>query len=311
MSGQLSITFRRCHLLRGPAGRCLAFDLQLENTARRQVSFLSFEFELWIVSSHETLKPETLAYRVAPLGSDIRGRLIEAGAQVIPEMKTANQKTPLRLLWHYTSEQIQEIEDFRAGIEPIFEIRGNVQTFSRIAPQGIGAVSKVTQCETPTWPENGHFVQVRFPNSDWDKLLNQIHFRHPLLDRLRWPHLPPAFRSSERNLLDAWKHYRSGSPHECLSACHKAFECLGFNLFDDEAIQRQKLLELLMPNAQPEIREATLGIMKSLQNYCHEGRHERRERAKLDQNDAQMAVVMATAFLAYLAPHYTPPKPTR
>lgn len=121
--------------MRGPAGKCVAFDLQIENTGRRYVAFLSFEFELWLVSSRETLRPETVAYRVAALGSDIRGRMTEAAAQAVPEMNAPNQKSQFRLLWHYTHEQIQEIEDFRAGKEPIFEIRGNIQIFSRITPK--------------------------------------------------------------------------------------------------------------------------------------------------------------------------------
>jgi hypothetical protein len=70
-----------------------------------------------------------------------------------------------------------------------------------------------------------------------------------------------------------------------------------------------KLLEVLMPNAQPKLREVILGLMKALQNYYHEGRHERGERAELNQSDAQMAVLTATAFLGYLAPYYAPPKP--
>src|SRR2546423_791118 len=130
---QLSLTFRNWQLMTGAVGRCLAFDLTIENTAKRSVGFLSYEFELWQV--------------------------------------------------------------------------------------------------------NGHFLQVRFSHSDWDKLLNDIGFRHPVIDRLRWPNLPPAFQQSERNLIDAWKHYRAGLPHECLSACYKAFECLGFNLFADEKLQ--------------------------------------------------------------------------
>jgi hypothetical protein len=307
---QLSLTLRKWQLMTGAAARCIAFDLTIENTAKRYVGFLSFEFELWQVNQQNTLQADTVAYRVAALGSDIRGRLVESGAQVVPEMSRENQKSTFRLLWHYTPEQLQHIEDFRDGKEPIFEIRGNVQTMSRTVAVVLGEAPKDTRCETPLSPENGHFLQVRFSNSDWDKLLNDIEFKHPLLDRLRWPHLPPAFQQSERNLIDAWKHCRSGLPHECLSSCHKAFECLGFNLYSDEAIQRQKMLEVLMPNAQPKIREAILGLMKALQNYYQEGRHERGERAKLNQNDAEMAVVTATVFLGYLAPHYAPLKPT-
>jgi len=126
----------------GAAGRCLAFDLALKNTARRYVGFLSFEFELWQVNQEKTLQADTLAYRVAPLSRDIRGRLLEVGAQVVPEMSNENQESPFRLLWHYTPEQLQDIEDFRAGKEPIFEVRGSVQTFSRVNPQGIGFAPK-------------------------------------------------------------------------------------------------------------------------------------------------------------------------
>ena len=304
---QLSLTFRNWQLMTGAVGRCLAFDLTIENTAKRSVGFLSYEFELWQVNQQKTLQADTQAYRVTPLGSDIRGRITEAGAQTIPEMTNENQKSSFRLLWHYTPEQLQEIEDYRAGKEPIFEIRGNIQTFSRVAPT-FGAVTNNTQCETPLWPDNGHFLQVRFSHSDWDKLLNDIGFRHPVIDRLRWPNLPPAFQQSERNLIDAWKHYRAGLPHECLSACYKAFECLGFNLFADEKLQRQKLIDALMVNAPLEIREAALDILKGLQTYYQHGRHERKARVKLDQNDAQMAVLTATALRAYLAPHYISPK---
>lgn len=296
---QFSLAFRKMHFMDGPAGDCIALDFEIENVARRTATILSQEFELWLVTN-----PSNYAKRLAVLGSDIRGRLTETGAQVTSKFGE-NQKSPMRLLWHFTPEQLQWIEEVRNGGDPVFELRGLV-TVQFVTIQNFGDTSKHIEYEMPRGVTGGWPYQFPISESTWLALLDRIGFKHIIYTRLKWPVLPPAFQNSQRNLDDAWKHFREGQTDSVLVSCFKAFECLGFNLFADEKLQRRELIDLLMQGAQPEKRDAAHAILRNLQQFFHFGRHERGPKIDIDRNDAEMALVCATALLAYLGPYYVP-----
>ncbi|HET9742884.1 MAG TPA: hypothetical protein VFQ00_09045 [Terriglobales bacterium] len=217
---------------------------------------------------------------------------------MIAEFKD-QQRSRSRLLWHYTLEQLQEVERIRAGDKVIFHIYARL-TVEAIWTSPNHAAAVNFEIDTPGrrggWP-----LQVEIAESDWIALLSQIKFRHPVLDRVPWPSLPPRFRRAEDHLNDAWRYLRTKEPAASLSSCYKAFECLGFDLFGKE-VERKDVLDLLMSGAEAEKQQSVLAILRSLQNYFQLGRHEKRAPVHLSQADAQMAVVCTSTILAYLAP---------
>ena len=118
--------------------------------------------------------------------------------------------------------------------------------------------------------------------------------------------MPPAFSRAERHLADAWKNHHTADHDGTLLSCYKAFECLGFDLYGDDAVTRRKLVEQLLEGVEPQKIAAVEDLMKSLQGFFHLGRHDRSAPVTLTHLDSQLAVACATIVMSYLAPQHKP-----
>jgi hypothetical protein len=275
-----------------PDEKAIAFNLTIEQNNRRVARICSADFELWLVKSVQ----RNWRY-LSTLHPDIRREVTNQNDRLIPEFKD-QQKSSCRLLWHCTPEQLQQIEDERDGGNVLFYVYARF-IVQAIWPHPNEAESVTHEVETPgelgRWP-----MLVEIAESDWVKLLSEVGFKHPIMDRLTWPSLPPAFSRAETHLNDAWNSYRRKQPESAMASCYKAFECLGFQLFGKE-VERKEVLDLLMDGAEPEKQQLILAVLRALQNFYQLGRHDKAAPIKLNQLDAQTAVVCTTALLNYLA----------
>lgn len=290
---QFSIGFIDVAPVSHPDKDALAFQCKVVNTSRRTVHILSCHFELWQVLDNET----NGARRIDALSGNIRERITGPAWQLIPVFQ-GEQESRMKLLWHYRPEQLQEIEDVRRGAPAVFQIRAEL--FTHVQPVRGG--EEFYDCEVPR-AETGTLLQFTVPESEWIHLLERIGFRHPALDRLAWPALPPAFSRSGLWLREAWTKHRRGEVDAAIAACYKAFDCLGFNLYGP-GVDKKKTLEVLMDGAEPEKREIVMELLTQMGKFYHLARHESGPPVVLNDNDSQMAVVTATALLAYLGPYY-------
>jgi hypothetical protein len=285
----------RFESLRHHSRGVLALELVMHHNTRRLARISAMDFELWLELSGG---PRFLT----ALRPDIRGEVTEPNAQLLMEFRDT-QQSRFRLLWHYTSEELQEIERIRNGGKPTFYVYANL--FVQAIWQQPNQPPQVEHVIETPGREGGWPLVVAVAESEWIALLSQIGFKHPVMDRLPWPALPPAFARSEANLGDAWIYFRKGDPPGALNSCYKAFECLGFDLFGRE-VERKEVFDLLMAGASPEKQKVILGLLRSLQNVFHLGRHDKTAPVPLTQADAQMAVTCATVLLAYLSQHNRP-----
>jgi len=273
----------------------IAFDISVGHDTRRTARICSAEFELWLVND----RSRGLGEFLARLDPDIRGYVTETGAQLVAQFRE-KQESRCRLLWHYTPEQLQKVEDARAGGKALFHLYARFSVQS-IWPSPKEEPTEIHEFEAPSGKSGGWPLLIEIAESDWIGLLAEVGFRHPVTDRVPWPALPPALSRSQGHLDDAWDYYRRNRPAEALASCHKAFECLGFDLTGKE-IGRKDVLDLLMGGAEREKQEAVLAILRNLQGFFHLGRHDKHAPVRLTQHDAQLAVVCAATLLAYLAP---------
>jgi hypothetical protein len=271
-------------------GLCFKFVHNQERHAR----VCAVEIELWTTNPRDGIGPF-----VARLSPDIRW-MVTAFSNDQPALDFKGRETaPYRVLWHYTPEQIQKVEDFRRGDEAFLEVRAMFVVQSLTPAARPTEQPKVEHAiETPGhnmgWP-----MRIQIPESEWIKVLDKIGFRSPITDRLPWPVLPPAFKRAESHLNDAWNYYRTGDADGTLSACYKAFECLGFDLLG-KILDRRTVVQHLLDNAEAEKIDAILALLKSLQDYFHLGRHDRRTPVTLTIRNAQLAVISSAALLSYL-----------
>ena len=272
---------------RGTSG--IVFALELENPNPRTATVLSYEFQLW-------------------LRREATGDVLYLGT-LLPEFNAGyefqmqfgpHDKRRFRLVWHYTTSQLQQVEDWRGDGEPAFEMRGRLSVVS-VWPGLEGKPQDPSFSGESFYANNSYPMRFTLSHAQWTLLLDQIGFRHIVLYELPLQPLPPGFSRSEEYLREAWDHHRAGRRDEALLACRKVFEPLGFNLFGVDAVKRREILDRLMTQAAPEKKEAILKLWESLQNFSNFGVHERGKAVELTKADTELTVICTTAFMGYLA----------
>jgi len=281
-------------------GDAIVFNFRLRNDPGSRARILGFQFELWQTSDTNGNRER----RVGELRLDAQATICRSH-DVLRTFLQPNEETPLRLVWATTPDDLQRIEDHRAGFSPVFRVRP-LLFVDAVWPEN-GPPEKWRKEFGWDGPNcgNGWPLVVTIPDHEWIKILDRLKFKHHTLDRLNWPALPPAFARSEEHLADAWQNHRTRNFDAALCSCYKAFDCLGFNL-TGEKIDRRKVLEILMQGAEPEKRDKVLDVLKSMTWFFHLGRHESGAPVQVTYEDSQMAVTSATVALSYLARHDKP-----
>lgn len=272
----------------------ISLEFVLSNRASRSATILAYDFDLWLLSDINRRN----AVFLGKLWPDLLIDFADCS-----KLDPQGEK-PLTLVWHYQPRQLQQIEDWRKGSSPTFEVRGRVSAMS-IWPH----VQVEEHKQQFGWEnvygsagvQNSYPFRFEFPQSDWATLLNEIGFRHLTLYEFPVPSFPPAFTRAEGRLNEAWEHFRAGRCDEAFLSCRQAFETLGHELYGDGNLSRTKVLERLMPSAPIQKRQATDEQWKALQNFLNMGVHERGESSNVNHADTEMVLVSATALLGYLA----------
>ncbi len=287
----LQLRFERIDVV----GDSVAFLFRLTNERDAHTRIVAIQFELWQTSDTSGNNER----RIGDLRLDAQMTIMDSFTAVKSMLKPG-EETPIRLAWGSTPDELQRIEDHRAGQSPVFRIRP-LLLVDMVWPTSEPREKWRTLFgwEGPMCG-NGWPLWLTYPDRDWIKVLDALKFKHNTLDRLKWPALPPAFARSEEHLADAWRHHRMANFDAALNSCYKAFDCLGFNLTGDK-VERREVLEMLMESAEREKREVVLHLLKALTNYFHLGRHEGGAPVKVTYRDSELAVTAATVAMSYLA----------
>lgn len=277
--------------------RCsgIVFECALENRAQRKAIVLSHEYELWVSKGVNDPSPEF----VARLSFDLSSGSIWAD----PLPFEPNRARPMKLIWHFSANQLQRVEEVRQGAEPWFQIRSRLTVTARsMNPDG-------TLRGDPYFAEefafdsntNGYPVRFKIDHEEWARILRDVGFSHIVLQELAIPVFPPEFKRAQGHLKDAWDYHRAGHSAPALSSCFKAFECLGFELTGSGSASRNDVVELLMDGKEEAKKAKVIALWKAVGEYCHMGRHDKDAPVHLNHRDAELAVVSATILLRYLA----------
>lgn len=215
---------------------------------------------------------------------------------------TPQSSRPLKLLWHFTPDQLQEIENFRQGKEPYFEFRSRLVAHAQYLtadgnPQGHAHYAEESAYDSET---NGYPIRFKTDHATWAGILDDVGFRHIILQELSVPSFPPAFGRAENHLKEAWNHHRAGREDAALMSCFKAFECLGFSIAGAQ-ISRADALAHLLSGCEEAKRKKIEGLWETVTSFCHLGRHDRSAPVQLTHKDGELAVVSTTILLSYLA----------
>jgi len=273
-----------------PGSSGLLVEFTLSNPVPRSVSILSYDFELWLLAD----MGRSRAMFLSKLSPDFLTEFSDCS-----KVDPMGEK-PLALIWHYLPRQLQEIEDWRKGLNPIFEIRAHACAMS-IWSSSEKAAFGWEKVYGSTGQTRGFPFRFAYPVSEWARLLDEIGFRHIILYEFPIPAFPPTFSRAGRFLQEAWDHHRAGRSDESLLSCRKAFECLGYDVYGASDLSRQDILERMMSKAPVQQKIVIEKHWEALQNVLNEGIHEYREPVHFSHADTEMVLVGVSAFLGYLA----------
>lgn len=194
---------------------------------------------------------------------------------------------------------LQHIEDRRAG--------GDVKLLlsSRILVSEVLVVNNVKTLGIPFETAFGDDSSGRFeyliPQSEWIKVLKGLAWSE--LELLELPLVritaTPALTRAIQRFEDAQACYRRGDWSETMMNCRKAFEAVIKDATgEDDLKAADKAFESLIGEA----RKAKLlnDVVKNLADFLHLARHEQLPPIQIKPEDAQLALHLTGALLAYL-----------
>jgi hypothetical protein len=270
----------------------IVFECSIQNRANRQATLISQECELWLTGGMGGGEAQFLS-RLSPDLISVSSDAADFGPQSARGVK---------LIWHFTPSQLELIEASRKGKEPHFELRSRLLVRVRHhkvdgTPFGDAHYVQESAFDSDT---NACPIRFKIDHVGWAKILDDVGFRHIVLQELSIPTFPPAFGRADNHLKDAWNHHRAGREDAALMSCFKAFECLGFSIVGAE-ITRANAVAHLMSGQDEAKRKSIEAIWETLTRFCHLGRHDRGAPVQLTHADGELAVVLTTMLLSYLA----------
>lgn len=266
-----------------------AFEVSLINDPSCRARIVSYAFELWHIVNRQTNGGVYL--------SDLRPDLMKQ----LPSEFHPEQRYDIRLLWHFTHEMLQQIEHDRDGENPALQIRANLGVEATWKATGDKWRAPEIKWEQPFSVSGTYPLFLDISASDWSKFLAAVGFRHLSLEKYSTVNMPPEFRVPEAHLLRAWDHHRNNRPDEALQCCFRAFECLGFNLYNDDQLKRADLIKKLLHGESQRKTDEVETLLGAMSGFFHLGRHERGKPAGVNHKDSEFALMCASGLLNYFA----------
>lgn len=272
----------------------IVFECALENKASRRATILSQEYELWFAKDQNDASPEF----ITRLSLDLFSVSMDAPTFSPKGMKSLN------LIWHFSVNQLQRIEDLREGKEPWFQIRSRLivlgQHFKEDGVTPHGKAEFVAET-TPDTMSNVYPARFKIDHEGWAKLLKDVGFCHIFLQEIKIPSFPAELERAQEHLEEAWGHHRAGRERSAMASCFSAFECLGFEVTSNPKAELSQVVAKLMDGKERGKQKKIKALFRALGQYCHLGRHDAGPRTQITHSDGELAVVSATMLLRYLA----------
>jgi hypothetical protein len=166
-------------------------------------------------------------------------------------------------------------------------------------PTGITAV----KLRDANMPGNDHCV-IEISKSKWLELLKAVGYGEYLVAEIPLPRINKrkALEKSLQHLQRAWEHFLNGSDRETLAACHDVFEKLAKGSVNPNSKPDQNAFsQILTGVGSPEKVQKLAQVVHHCTSLMHLGRHEHAPSVELDHRDAEFAILLTHACVAYLS----------
>ncbi|MGD0162564.1 MAG: hypothetical protein ABSB39_08845 [Candidatus Sulfotelmatobacter sp.] len=173
-------------------------------------------------------------------------------------------------------------------------------------PSGITAI-KVHDANTPG---NAHCL-IEIPKSKWLELLKAVGYGEFHLAEIPLPRIRKvkALDASLQHIQRAWEHFLNGSDRETLAACHDAFEKLAKESVNPNSKPDQMAFSKILSGIGPPKKVHKLSLLLSqCASLTQLGRHQETPPIEVDHRDAELAILLTHACIAYLSKADKPAK---
>lgn len=210
--------------------------------------------------------------------------------------------------WNFTLSAdhalLHRVEQERKGRDVVLRLVITMHAIPRNLPdkpkaEGITAI-KVHDAASPGNPH----CSIEISKSRWLEHLKAVGYGEFHLAEIPLPRIRKvkALDASLQHLQRAWEHFLNGSDREALAACHDALEKLTKESVSPTSKPDQNAFSKILSGVGPPEKVQKLAhLLSQCASLMHLGRHEHEPPVELDHRDAELAILLTHACVAYLS----------
>lgn len=289
----LGIEFKKLYSVSPASQQILLFECSLSQRDIRTSNVFNFDFQLW----HRASLSSGQSRFISPLYLDHQSELTDL---------QPHQEKLFRLIWPYSDDQLEYLDNRISGERPSFEIKGRLLVQSHYPASANAPPRSHLQWEPFFSPPSfsGTFFVEQDP-TQWAEVLTILNYR-PRIYRDVSMLRTPGFRRAKEHIQNAWIAHRTGDHDGALQSCFAAFESLGFYLYGQPDLNRGDLLKKILQNSDLVVQKQLMELLKVFQGFLHLGRHETGPPIKLTAAESKTAIICSEVFLSYLEGYFQP-----
>jgi hypothetical protein len=197
---------------------------------------------------------------------------------------------------------LHQVEQERKGRDVVLSLVISVYAIPRDLQDRSSGITAI-RLHDATMPGNANCV-IEISKSKWLELLKAVGYGEYYLAEIPLPRIRKvkALDASLQHIQRAWEHFLNGSDRETLAACHDALEKLAKESVNANSKPDQNAFSKILSGVgPPEKSQKIAQVISQCTSLLHLGRHEHKPAVELDHRDAELALLLTHACIAYLS----------
>ncbi len=145
---------------------------------------------------------------------------------------------------------------------------------------------------------------IEIPKSRWLEILKEVGYGEFHMAEIPLPSIRKgkALDASLQHLQRAWEHFLNGSDREAMAACYDALEWIAKHLGNANSKPDQNVFSNILKGlGHIEKVTSVARVLSQCASLSHLGRHEHKPSVELEHRDAELAILLTHACIAYLS----------
>lgn len=197
---------------------------------------------------------------------------------------------------------LHQVEEERKGRDVALSLVISVYAIPRDLKDRSSGITAI-KLHDAAMPGNNHCV-IEISKSKWLELLKDVGYGEYHLAEIPLPRIRKvkALDASLQHIQRAWEHFLNGSDRETFAACHDALEKLAKESVNPNSKPDQNAFSKILSGVGPPDKTQKIAqVLSQCTSLLHLGRHEHKPAVELDHRDAELALLLTHACIAYLS----------